>query len=184
MDEQTYLKQLTSQDWKDIYPKLVHYATWHTRVKGIPRDQAKDLASEAISKTFWGFRGERRWNPEQIDILTYLKGVVRSLANHLVESAEYKRKQSGVYMDEQSHSLIENTEATESTALDDLEKEDLEKFLWDAAGDDDNMKLVLVCLSEGKRGQKIADELDLAINDVYNIMKKIKRATKKYLNDL
>lgn len=177
MDEKTYIKLLSSQEWESIYPKLTYYARWQTRIKGIPLDRAEDLASEAMNRTF---QGERRWNPVKIGILPYLKGVVRSIANHLVESVEYQRKQSDVRED-QSQSIIETFPTTDPTPVDEIEKEELLNFLLNSAGDDENMQLVILCLDEGQRGQEIANSLDMDIREVNNKMKKIRRAAREYL---
>ena len=164
----------------EIYPKLIYYASCETRRKGLSKDKACDLVHKAIELIF---TGKRKWDREKVDLLTCLKGVIRSSASHEMESADTARRYNAM-KDEDGESLdvIESAESSESTPLEEMERKELEEYLWSEAGDDDDMKLVLLCLFKGERRQDIAKELNLPVSEVDNIMKRVRRATKKFLN--
>lgn len=62
-----------------------------------------------------------------------------------------------------------------------LERNDLETYLLNHAEDNEEMQYVLLCLFDGMKRSDIAKELDMPVNQVNNILKKIRRATQNYL---
>lgn len=175
------IKTLTDEEtWKSIYPKLFYYALWQARRKKLSKEKAKDLVHEAITRIL---TEKRKWNREKVDLLTYVKGVIYSLASHEVESADALRRHNEVKdEDGESLDLVESAKSSESSPLEELERKELEEYLWSEAGDDEEMQWVLICIFEGKRGQDIANELNFPVSKVYNTMKKVRLATKKFLN--
>lgn len=102
------MQRFKQADWNDITLRLVKYAVfkvrrleWNTG-KFLPKGiLPEDLALEAVRKTAEGLseppqteklsKGVRRWDPaKQPDLLEYLKGVVDSDVNALVESSEHR----------------------------------------------------------------------------------------------
>jgi len=168
--------------WKSIYPKLIYFAILQTRANHLPKDKAKDLVQEAIKRLL---AGERNWEPEKVDLLTFLKGVIRSLASHEAESSYRKRRENRIEDDDRETSdLIETTPCNEPDPHQELEGNELFQYLWDYASDisDENMMLVLLCLDEEKRRKDISEELNIPVNEVDSIMKRIRRAALKYLD--
>ena len=165
--------------WKGTYPKLYYFAILITKSKGLSKEDAKDFVQEAIKRFL---TRERNWDSEKTDLLHYLKGVIRSIASHHVKSAYIVRRQNEI-KDKNGDSInpVNSTESTEANAQESLERDDLEQFLWNEAGEDENIKLVLLCLSEENRRSEIADELNIPVTEVDNILKRIRRSTKKYL---
>jgi RNA polymerase sigma factor (sigma-70 family) len=182
------LQKLGSQDWESIYPKLTHYAIWLTKPirwrtpfgtlpKGL---DPRDLASQAIERVF---TGERQWHPNKhLDVLNYLKGVVRSLVSHLLRSPDHTRRQSSIAEGEELHDPMELATSAEPDPLDNLEAEELWDYLWRQTDGDEEMQLVLLCLDEDMKRGEIADQLELPPQKIDNIMKKIRRRTKKFLD--
>jgi hypothetical protein len=91
------LKQITDGQWENIISELARYA----RRRGckhfyrggrdlLPNgDSFESLANTAIQKLY---SGARDWDPDQRpDLLTHLKGIVKSLVSHSVESFDNRR---------------------------------------------------------------------------------------------
>lgn len=184
------IEQLSSQKWEIIYPKLTHYAAlltkklyWKTGNADLPKGfQPDDLAKEAIASVY---RGKRRWDyKKDPDLLKYLKSIIRSKVNHLIESAEHKRLQILDYRSEENAPLepIDMQASTNPDALNILIEKDLREQLWEIAEkkNDENMQYILLCLLEkGMKGEEISDETKIPLNEVNNILKKIRRLYKK-----
>jgi RNA polymerase sigma factor (sigma-70 family) len=168
------------ETWKSIIPKLFYYAIWQTRRKKLPQEEAKDLVEEAITRLL---TGGRKWDQEKVDLLTYLKGVIRDLSRRKVKSADKTRRYNEVRdVDGESLDFVESAKSSEPTPLEELERKELEEYIWSEAGDDEEMQWVLICIFEGKRRQDIANELNFPVSKVDNIMKRVRRAAKKFLN--
>lgn len=94
MSEDEFKRLLDSQDWKEIAKGLTLYA--HSRLKfwgllterGIRGYSPKDIALEAISLVY---AGDRKWNPDKSDLLSFLKfNVVNSLISNLARNKEVR----------------------------------------------------------------------------------------------
>jgi hypothetical protein len=90
------LTGMNDDQWEKIFDELVCYAKRksrkHYRTGGdlLPNgDSFESLVNTAIQKLY---SGERDWNPDQRpDLLIHLKGIVRSLLSHSVESFDNRR---------------------------------------------------------------------------------------------
>ena len=184
------LEKLSSQDWKALYPQLTHYALllvkslrWQTGSTDLPKGfQAQDLVNEAITLVF---TGQRRWNPGKVPVLIYLKGVIRSLASHLVESAEHKKRQDLTVVDEETETIkeVEISDTNAPSPEDLLLVNEIAEYLLKSAKGDENMQLVLLCLDDGMKRSEIVELTELPLKEVDNIMKRIRRALKKFLEN-
>lgn len=101
------LTQFEQADWKTIVPLLLKYALlcvrkyeWKTTADSLPEGQGlEDVVYGSIQKTLEQLktgktgRGLRTWNPEAVDLLGHLKGVVKSDVNTLVNLEEHRRRE-------------------------------------------------------------------------------------------
>src|SRR5262245_23361962 len=93
------------KDWQRIYPILLDYSVRQTKFKNLPKSAARDFVQESIARLFVE---KRKWDPNKVDLVKYLKGVIRSLASHMTESAYHVRRQIEARKDnEESISLVE-----------------------------------------------------------------------------
>ena len=73
------LEELQAADWKELGKHLVAYTNWLVnanlvRETMLPGGQvAQDFVTDAIRKVFSGIR---MWNPQKVDLLTFMKGVI------------------------------------------------------------------------------------------------------------
>lgn len=185
---QELFDKLSSQNWEDILPKLTHYAAflakslnWLRGSADLPKGlQPQDLVHEAITLVY---TGKRHWDPDKVpDISVFLKGVIRSLVSHLVQSPEHTRRQNLELEGGEGEptTQIEIADAKNPDALELSIVRDVGEYLWNHAGDDEDMKLVLLCLDEEMKRGDIANQLDFPLKKVDNILKRIRRATIKY----
>lgn len=82
--EDSVAQALNEADWRDMIPKLVSFA--HKQMCHVLADfdhrpvingyTPKTLTQEAIKRTI---AGTRKWNPEEVPLLQFLFGVVRSI---------------------------------------------------------------------------------------------------------
>jgi len=174
-------KNLFDQEfWRHIYPVICDYAILYIHYYGLSSDITKDIVHEAITRVLIE---KRKWDPNKTQFLPYLKGVIKSLVSHYYESAYQKKRIRGYQsQDDKSTNFEDTAVSTDFTSQQYLERTDLEKFLWDEADGDEDMQLVLLCIFEEKRRSEISEELNLPLNEVDNILKRIRRATIKYLN--
>jgi hypothetical protein len=140
------LQGMKDHQWEKIFDELVRYAKrrsrrhfYRTGGDLLPNgDSLESLANTAIQKLY---SGQRDWNPDQRpDLLTHLKGIVRSLLSHSVESFDNRR-------------LV--TEPDEPESEDErgwAERQDYETATWRHSGAQDPCAILLE-----KERQLVAD---------------------------
>jgi len=101
------INRFEKADWKSLMPVLLKYALlcirryqWNTPVDSLPEGHGiEDLVCAAIQKTYEQLKtgekghGLRVWNSEKIDLLTHLKGVIKSDINTLANLKEHKNRE-------------------------------------------------------------------------------------------
>lgn len=92
MSEQPKFRDLTDLEWASIIKELTLYAHFRLKFWGLLKNhslkgfEAGDIALKAIEAVL---SGEWRWDPEQSDLLTYLKyHVVRGIVANLARNME------------------------------------------------------------------------------------------------
>jgi RNA polymerase sigma factor (sigma-70 family) len=171
-------KHLFDQEfWQNILPSIYHYALMHVHFRRLPEELADDLVQETVTLVL---TGKRNWDPSKTDILTFLKGVIKSILSHYLESA-YQKKQIKEHQSKEDNSanFLDTFVNNEFTSQQYLERNDIEKILLDEADGDEDMQFVLLCLFDEKKRSEIAKELVFPLAKVDSIMKRIKRITKK-----
>ena len=188
MDKFT-LDKLDSQDWKSIIVKLTAHVSYRLfTLKDIKMLEGKtpyDIAIEAIEKLY---TGERTWDYEKYpDILNFLKyNIIKSMTNNLFKTIN---KKSIVFIknNENFNEDIEYDFFSKFGIEGELERElyakelldDIEKELKDG----DEWQIFNYRL-DGLKNSEISVELGIPINEVENIMKRIKRKLTDIKNEL
>lgn len=183
--EPQVLEILYAQDWDDIIPKLAEYTimkvknlSWYTGHKDLPGGLTiEDVVFKAIGSLF---NGTRKWEPaEKPDILIHLKSIIKSMINHLVESSDHKKTAFSNPVDESKQSIVEllvsKDRNPEELLISKEKSREIEKMIWNCAGDDEEIGLVLLCLEEISKPSMIAQELGWEVNKVYSVLRKYRR---------
>lgn len=190
MVDPAILQKLDVQDWEELYPKLVHYAAFlckfYVRRVGAQEAaqamEANDFAQKAIELVY---TGKRQWRPNEVpDLLTYLKGVVRSLVSHWVELRNYTQSVKFTTKHGEEEDFWDGMPGTPRAPSVDLvlERKEIEDYLRNWAGNDEILRAILSHLFEGMKRAEIAKALGLPLPVIDNQMKRIRRAVKKFLN--
>ncbi|OFV79813.1 MAG: hypothetical protein A2W26_11575 [Acidobacteria bacterium RBG_16_64_8] len=182
------LEAVGDDGWRSIILGLTNYAVirarrlrWRTPAGTLAEGkEAADLAMEAISQVW---RGERVWSPDaRPDLLQFLKGVVDSRLSHLVESADHvKRRVAAVAGAEEEDALtgVADPAPTPEEALVEAEasrtQQELAARIRDAVRGEEDLELVLLGIEQGKKPMEIAADLGLSNDEVYQLIRKIKR---------
>jgi DNA-directed RNA polymerase specialized sigma24 family protein len=191
LDQQTR-EELENADWKEIWPRLLLYATHKVRKAerfGGRNHDPQDLVQEAVSLAF-GARDDgrfRHWNKHKYpELADFLMGVISSLLYHEVGKDQKNRQESlNPDVEKKVDSChIETMANYMSIALspeEALEQEEscrhLINKLEEALADDKEAQLVLLAgLVDGAmKPQDIAEETGIAIDRVYKARGRIRR---------
>lgn len=188
------LPNLTTAEWEDLTKRLTVYAIFKTRKlrwRGMPGGNNQSmpgghgpdsLASEAILSVL---NDERQTctATNRDELLEFLKGVVDSKVNHLVESAENRKTRALPSNDGHAGKALDGwhpaTKArdgpAELVADPDAAKAFQEKAIKALAGEPKLTEL-FECLAAGFTGRKeIAEIMNVTEDDVTNLKKRLAR---------
>lgn len=192
-------EDLTQADWKVILPQLLCFAQSQCRKfywLGDGHLHPQDLVQEAIALAFG--RGEnggyRNWNKEYYpDLPSFLKGVIKSIVNHKIQHIKEFPHDSMEPQDGKGDDSIEGDDAHVAKSIYDgissdspegnlviveNKKEFSERVmkLKSLADGDEEMGLVMMCFEDGiSTPREIAEATGYDVNNIYNIIKRIKR---------
>ncbi|HMI02496.1 MAG TPA: hypothetical protein VK541_08450 [Pedobacter sp.] len=130
------------------------------------------FADEAI-RLAW--EQERKWNIDYYpDLYSFLKGIVDSLRSNFLHLKET----------EITDALPENEEMLMSQITSDPEKDyiikEMEEDIARILASDEEALSVFECLKDGLKPREISKELDMEVEIIYNIVKRVQRKLKKY----
>ncbi len=183
-------------NWEDIIGRLVLFTigrmnrmTWRGNpCKGLPPGgkEPMDFVQEAIIETM---DGNRNWNQLKVSLFGHLAGVISSKISHLSVSYENKftlnNDENNSNSTHQSiQDIIANTEDQqrnqEHNTIEELEKIAFLNYLH---GFDKNLKILAeLILSGSMDSSEIAEKLDVPVDYVNNLKKRLKRAVSSYLD--
>lgn len=176
--EPEVLNRLNEANWPVIYPRLVLYA--HDRMGfmnwqgGHPPGgiTAEDIAQEAIKSLY---TGQRRWDIIEHPCLeVVLKGITKSLINHLVSGSDNRSRHA--HSDEVGDvGLEDKTISNDPSPDDNLAYGELVVRIEDLLADDEEASMVFLYLQENAKPREIAKELDRPVREIYAITKRIRR---------
>ncbi len=193
IDESTR-KQLDSQDWAEIVPKLSDYAVmkvnkafWRGGKEYLAgAKQIEDIVAGAIEATY---RGERKWNHARVpDVVKFLKRVIDSDVSHLLKSYEHEHRDyaanSGHLLDDLDRAVAPDPADPGQDPLSEAIAGDLWQRLWESADGDEDMQSVLLCFEEGVADRSgIAEKLDWDLPRADKTLRRIRRHTKKCIEE-
>lgn len=192
-------EKLERADWERITLDLVHYALFKVRRlkwrtgdrESLPEGKtAEDLAYEAIEKVL---SGDRKWDPAACsDLLRYLKGVVDSLASHLVVSEEHRRVRRMPQTDEGQEveellrlsdpaaDTAENLVDPETQVVGRVAAEQFVDALFDEIAGDKELETMMDVLLRGiVKPKEIAAETGMNVERVYKLRERLDRAVQR-----
>ncbi|MBZ0166142.1 MAG: hypothetical protein K8I00_04985 [Candidatus Omnitrophica bacterium] len=179
------VKQLLDQhDWDDTIPRLIKYAvtkirrlSWYQEQGGqvAAGKMAEDFVMDAIVKIY---QGQRQWDPETMpDLLIYLFGVLRSEINHHSHSLENRCLH---FLDALSDRRQKDAQTADTDKMPDGFMEGFLAEIKDAP----RLAEVAALLAAGRKPAAIAQELNIDVNEIYNLRKVLKRRLENYLTRL
>ncbi|MGE4131426.1 MAG: hypothetical protein AB7F86_07290 [Bdellovibrionales bacterium] len=205
------LAEFEKADWNTLVPLLLKHALhcvrqyqWKTTADALPEGQAlEDLVFNAIQKTLEHLKtgqtgkGFRVWNPADVDLLTHLKGVVKSDVNTLVHLDEHKRRAYYAKAGDDQQTLEDVIESQPSGEGPDASAEgakELYELLMmgleiELDGDAVALKYLATVESIIRDGgdpsyDEIMKEGGLSFNDVKNSRRKVERAVARLNKEL
>jgi DNA-directed RNA polymerase specialized sigma24 family protein len=161
---------------------LIHRKRWRTGSVNILAEGkcCEDLVQEAVKKAF---DESRSWDPERVDLLRFLKGIVRSLVSHLVECDDNKLTVSG--LDDESQRERERDEIVPFGSKPASTPEELVlaaerqtrayRMVLDAVQGKAELEDVALCLMDGvHKAEDIAENTGIEIKRVYQLKRQFK----------
>ncbi|GEM_PF-6541800 len=177
---------LGSVDWQKLILQLTVYTInlakcYHFPDKCIILPKGKsveDLVFEAITKVF---TGERKWNPDAVELKPFLKGVIKSLHSHLYDCPEYSRRDYHDPSDDDFFQVgaflhLTSTETSEQQMYVEQFKEYLVQSAWDEIS-----KQIIDCLLMEMNRKEIIEELELSPDAVSRYIRKIRIIAEEFL---
>lgn len=178
-------------DWDTLLPQLLAYTrwklkelTWRGSKSGtIPGSkEPMDFIQEAIMKAL---HGQRLWVQERVDLLTFLKGIISSDINNLVEKSENKLEIRATLAEEETNAFTVDISGLESDPVSPFygspyihyeQKETRDRILSKLQEDKIAYAVVRLVIDEGiDRPKQIAERLNIDIKDVFNAKKRLRR---------
>ena len=173
-------KELSEADWGAIGAELLAFAAWRARnyrwaagrrIDFAPGIALDDVVQRVIEKTL---SGERRWDPQRGPLIPWLKDQVKSILDALAQSASsrYEMLPPG------DNNEVEKRDAMQ---VPDPEKNALVKAridaLFGAVSDEPELEEIVEAIISGcdPTPRHLADELGVAVNDVNNRLKRLRR---------
>lgn len=186
--DQRIREHIQAADWPEITRKLAAYARYFFKIRDnqavLPMGSSVESAvHEAIRKLL---DGTRRWNPENVDLLGFLKGVVKSEISHLLSLKENSLTTS---IDPEQTEKYQSNSLNPEQEL--IEKENSillvsvhQKLIEQAESNSDYLSVAL-CLEAGiYKSRDIAQEMNLDIGEVYKTKKRWQRDFEKILREV
>lgn len=172
------LTKLKAANWADILPKLHYYAL--NKFERYPtlegrfniENLATTYADEAIRMVY---EQERNWNREAYpNLYPFLTGIVDSLINGFMRSPEVRLSDR---LPDNDYNLFD---PSEGTAESNIIVHEIEAEIKEILSSDTQAYEVFECLKDGLKPREIGPELNIDMNEVRNIIKRVHRKLKDY----
>ena len=190
-------EELDKADWNDIHPRVLKYAVSRAKIFKWLGDKVEPIAlvQEAIARAYGiGTRGTyRNWNKEKYpDLANFLIGIIKSMTSHEAEHRlEFPKEslfnENGSPKDEKilkSSDDISGASIPKTPEAELIENENLQALkdqLDNISIDDVDLGLIIICIEDGiSKPRHIADETGFDINNVNNLLRKLRRKLNKY----
>ena len=149
----------------------------------MPGGDAHDVVITAVEKVW---TGRRNWElDQQPDLFLYLKGVVDSEINNLVESKANRRLRVALpdvnTEDQPDDLVVPSVEEEESRREEERRSDDFFLGFYDYLNAEPDLQKILDCFVDGiVKPRKIAAKLDVNAKDIYNARKRLDKRLKAY----
>jgi len=168
------LDELNRQDWKTIRPKLIAYATFKINLFKLQTfKNAADFVGDVIQKAY---TGKRKWIPGKVDLIRFLKVAIDSEISNQLKKYDTKSVINKDLDDDVNDYLLKSDTLSPEEEL--IYSERVSEIKQSINGDED-AELLLEYLSDGHTYDTICAEMGINKNQLNNIVKRLKRKTKK-----
>ncbi|MFZ5447048.1 MAG: sigma-70 family RNA polymerase sigma factor [Thermodesulfobacteriota bacterium] len=191
--------QLNQVDWAELMPQLFKYARIKTNYNRIRNGDIildpEDITMESIASAY-GIGKDfayRNWNKDKyLDPKSFIMSIIDSIINHKLQYLK-KLVHNPVSLDDPNGPYDINNLCHDDIDFGNpeklLERNDELKNIYtcinDLCKDDKEIMLILSALYDGVYTPKlISEETNIGINDVYRIMKKLRRRVRPLYNQL
>jgi len=181
------LQAIPEDEWRSILLELEVRAAnitgwkyWSTPNGTLPEGyEPHELAQEAITLLL-DPESDRHWDPDkEPDVRKVLIGIVKSLASNLVKSADHQRVQRMGSTEQVA--VATGAPSPSLTPLEDLERaEEIETakrqrdWCWEQLEGEEEQE-VFIGLEEGLKPAEIAEQTEIDVKRVYQVVRNIKR---------
>jgi len=185
MEQKTW-DLLETADWDNITVRLLDWVVYRfnlqknkTMGKGVT---PKDIVYGSIEKVL---DGKKQWDPQKGELLPFLKMVVKSETLNFLDSAEYRKTQRDILLEEaEQGGPIYKLPHLPNPEDNFLEREFFANLEESAEGDEVVESLIL-CVMEGiTKASEVAEELGMDVKKVYNAKRRFRRLMDSFLKDL
>jgi DNA-directed RNA polymerase specialized sigma24 family protein len=164
----TFLEAFKKEEFQPLLRKLTHYAA--QRLSGLDDKQRGgvqpvDLVADALRKAV---DGTRKWDPSESTVREFLFGCVRSEISSFFKKLK-KVPTSFQFEEAFIDSSIENEEERDRA---------LRKLKAEGA-DQEELEVFEVLISGTTKPAQIAEDLEISVDDVYIIMRRLRRRLDK-----
>lgn len=175
-----FFEKIPEQEWDMILTKLTFYThklifkvyKWANGKERLPQGlEAHDIVYAAITLTM---TGQRSWKPEKCDLITHLRGVVKSSISNLARSKSHHNIEYSPTMDQY--------ESPKKNTLNKLIKEEKIALIINKFKDDATTTVIAKGLIEGRKRREIMKDYNIR-NTTYDYSRKKIRQEIERLND-
>jgi len=159
--------------WDDLVPRLMLFTANRLRHVGAHSADIDDFVYGAITKTI---SGQRVWNPERTSLFEHFAGVIRSDISHHINTS----KRFAQWPDEAEDTFIAGEDVEEIVTS----RVYAEKIIERLRSIDDNLATMarLILVEEMDTPQSLAMAMNIEVEQVYNIRKRLRREMAKQMD--
>ena len=180
-------------DWREITLKLASYASYRARYVFRIKDNAAvlpmgfsvdSLVQEAIRKLL---DGTRKWDPDKVDLLGFLRGAVKSEIGHLMELQDNQLTDRSCAIED--FEGLKNEDFNPEQALIENENKKVLDFAYQSlieqAEANPEYSMIALCIMQGVlKPADIAKETGIEITRVYYLKKRWQKDFEKILREV
>lgn len=191
---------LASADWEAISEELYGLVLWYLNrmtwknktVHILPEGkEPADIVCDLIAKVF---SEDRSWDPDKVDLLTFLRSQIRSEVSNLVRSHAHQKEESldlpesaeEISLLEKQASASNLKKSVEETVEEKLVAAEVKDAVFEAVAGDKELERFLELILDGywKETSEIAECMGISVQEANNIKRRFLGRLSKVKEDL
>lgn len=178
--DQKVLDEIASLDWDTLSRRLLAVTVYWAKIyhKSNWRDLPKGYTHEDVLQESYRRALSRPWPTfNENEFFEYLKGAVRSVVSNLAKSERLQKTSRLGLFAESGLKSDENIE-------DQFEKEEVIQKIYKTMKGEQGLTEVFELMCEGYAPRHISDKMNIPVNEIYNMKKRIIRIIEEIAKDL